>query len=117
MDIILQNCSSKFLAFTMAKMDECCRFRNRCFKALVLLHQKHLLLLLFRYCDLPRGNPYIDLVSVLILGRFSQCLDSWYLVKMKSNKSLKLIKNVKSYNVIIIYCLELLVCLINFQDK
>lgn len=36
---------------------------------------------------------------------------------MKSNKSLKLIKNVKSYSLIIIYCLEILVYLINFQDK
>lgn len=76
-NIILQNHSSKCLAFTMAKMDECFRDRNRCFKALMLLHQRHLLLPLFSYSDLPRRNPYSDLVSVLILGRFSQCFDSW----------------------------------------
>jgi len=36
---------------------------------------------------------------------------------MKSNKSLKFIKNIKRYNLIIMHCLELLVCLIHFQDK
>jgi len=76
-NIILQNHSSKCLAFTVAKMDECCKSRNRHFKALMLLHQRHFLIPLFTYCDLPRINPYIDLVSVLIPGGFSQCFDSW----------------------------------------
>lgn len=52
----------------MVKMGECCRFKNRFLKAVMLLHQRHLLLLLFTYCDLPKGNPYIDLVIVLTLG-------------------------------------------------
>lgn len=52
----------------MVKMGECCRFKNRFLKALILLHQRYLLFVLFTYCGLPKGNPYIDLAIVLILG-------------------------------------------------
>lgn len=59
-EYIFKNNSSKYLALPMVKMGECCRFKNRFLKGLMLLHQRYLLLLIFSYCDFPKGNPYID---------------------------------------------------------